>query len=103
MSVHQLSSMLNGIGDPIVMIYMQCYIIHTLSSIIHSGKKSSTEASCVTKDELLSLIMDFLIDFFCAVQSQEQVQKNNSEEASARLYQVKTTLHICFPAISFLF
>lgn len=103
MSIHQLSSMLNGIGDPIVMIYLQCYIIHTLSSIIHSGKKSSTEASCVTNDEMLSLIMDFLIDFFCAVQPQEQVQKNNSEEASARLCQVKATLHLCFPAISFLF
>jgi hypothetical protein len=95
--------MLRGIGDPIVMIYLQCYIIHTLSSIVHSDQIPSTEAGCVTKDDMLLLTLDFLIDFFCAVQPPEEELKKHREEASAIHCQVKATLQLCFPAISFLF
>jgi hypothetical protein len=64
-SIHQLSSMLHGIGDPIAMIYLQCCIIHTLlSSIVHSDQILSIEAGCVTKDDMLMLTLDFLTDFF---------------------------------------
>ena len=111
--IFRLSSMLRGIGDPVVMIYMQCYVIHTycccyLSTldnekgagvVFGNNRKSNISTHSISQDDVLSLIMDFLCHFFSILLEDGRT----SQAPSLKNERVKDILQVCFPAIGRLF